>query len=64
MHPDTSRSGMWITCLRTLQARDTLTLSVTQNVVFVTRDMGHGVVSNCDIEVQSLLQDAFIREFL
>ena len=34
------------------------------NVVFVTRDMGHGVVSNCDIEVQSLLQDAFIREFL
>ena len=34
------------------------------NVVFVTRDMGHGVVSNCDIEAQSLLQDAFIREFL
>ena len=55
---------MWTTCLRTLQARDTLTLSVTQNVVIVTRDMGHGVVSSSDIEAQSLLQDAFITEFL
>ena len=36
MHPDIFQLRMQITCLRTLQVCDTLTLFVTLNVVIVT----------------------------